>query len=435
MNNLRNILIINAHSSKNKGDAAIIISMIQTIKKIVPNSSITVSTRYPEHDGLYEDFGCKVVDQLTRFPSKNLSFIKRLTFLLNELKVALKFVKNKKVPNHRNKDVFEAYLNADIIVSCGGGFIYSHPKYHIEASLIMHLAQIYFGKRINKPVITYAQSIGPFKSKLSQIINRHVLNQVDSITIREELSKQFLADIGVTKNIEVVGDSAFTMKGSKNNPAVKKLVENINEKPFSVGVTVRQWEFPNKENPKALYEKYILSVVAAITKLVEKNNATVYLVPQVTGPTPIEDDRIASNHVWEKLAPKTRESVVFLKEDYTPMELKEIYSNFNMFIGTRMHSNIFSLSGMVPTIGIAYEAKTTGIMKLLKLSDYVLDINIIDQDSMLKTLELTLSNLDWYKMHLNKEIPLMQKEAEKPAYIIKNMTANQSVENKRVNGF
>jgi colanic acid/amylovoran biosynthesis protein len=299
----------------------------------------------------------------------------------------------------------------------------------------MHLAQIYFGKRINKPVITYAQSIGPFKSKLSQIINRHVLNQVDSITIREELSKKFLADIGVTQNIEVVGDSAFTMKGSKNNPAVKKLVGNINEKPFSVGVTVRQWEFPNKENPKALYEKYILSVVAAITKLVEKNNATVYLVPQVTGPTPIEDDRIASNHVWEKLTPEIRESVIFLKEDYTPMELKEIYSNFNMFIGTRMHSNIFSLSGMVPTLGIAYEAKTTGIMKLLKLSDYVLDINIIDQDSMLKTLELTLSNLDWYKKHLNKEIPLMQKEAEKPAYIIKNMTANQSIENKKVNSF
>ncbi|MCB5237687.1 polysaccharide pyruvyl transferase family protein [Niallia circulans] len=418
---MKNILIINAHSSKNKGDAAIIISMIQTIREVNPNCNIIISSRYPEHDRLYEQFGCKVVEQLTRFPDKGLSFFDRLKFLLKELIGSSKFVKTKKAPKYRNPEVFQAYLNSDIIVSCGGGFIYSHPKFHMEASLIMHLAQIYFAKKIGKPVITYAQSIGPFKSKLSQLITKHVLRKVDHITIREELSKNFLADIGVKNNVEVVGDSAFTMKNEVNTDNISDIVANITGQQFSVGVTVRQWEFPNKKNPKLLYDNYVNSVAEAVSKVIEIKKATVYLVPQVTGPTSIEDDRIASGHVWNKLSDDVKKSVVFLKDDYSPMELHTIYSNFDMFIGTRMHSNIFALSSKVPTIGISYEPKTTGIMRMMGLSNYVLDINKITVDKLNNTLHLTLSSLDEYKLKLSKEIPLMQEKAKKPAVIIKNI--------------
>ncbi|TWD92381.1 colanic acid/amylovoran biosynthesis protein [Neobacillus bataviensis] len=416
---MKKILIINAHSSKNKGDAAIIISMIQTIRKFVPNSEITISSRYPEDDSLYEEFGCKVVEQITRFPSKNLSFIQRLTYLMNELKTANKFVKGLNIPSVRSNDIFKCYQESDIIVSCGGGFLYSHPKYHIEASLIMHLAQIYFATKLNKKVILYSQSIGPFRSTLSKRVANFVFKKVSRITIREELSRKFLEDIGINNPI-VVGDSAFTMNSSGYDVDVSNLVD-INYSKFNVGVTVRQWEFPGKENPKELYKRYIQSVADTINHLVKNKIATVYLVPQVTGPTPIEDDRISNKHVLDLLDNDVRNSVIVMSQDYRPEELKAIYSKFNMFIGTRMHSNIFSLSSMVPTVAIAYEAKTTGIMKLLDLSKYVLDINKINSDDLVATVENCMNNTEIYRKHLNKHIPLMIEKAEEPAKLIKKM--------------
>ncbi|MCM3749154.1 polysaccharide pyruvyl transferase family protein [Paenibacillus pasadenensis] len=417
------VLIINAHSSKNKGDAAIIISMIQSIRKFNPNASITISSRYPLDDDLYLDYGCKVVDQITRFPDKKYGKIKRLSLILKDLRHAQIFVKKGIIPKHRNPDIFSEYQSADIIVSCGGGFIYSHSSL-IEASLIMHLAQIFFAKKLKKKVITYAQSIGPFHSGISKIISRNILNQVDVITVREELSQAFLAHIGVNNSL-MVGDSAFVIE--TDHIDVNKLIELDYER-ANVGVTVRQWTFPNQNNPNEKYKRYIQSVVDAIEFLVQKKNVTVYLVPQVTGPTPIEDDRIGSKHVWDLLEDKTKKSVKMLTTDFTPIELKAIYSNFDMFVGTRMHSNIFSLSSHVPTVAISYEPKTTGIMKMLDLSEYVCEINTITSKELIDKCDLAWREMNNYRQNLENRIPMMKSKAEEPAIIIKKLVTNGKTE-------
>lgn len=414
--NMKQVLIINAHSSKNKGDAAIIISMIQSLKKFIPNSEITVSSRYPEDDDIYKQYGCNVVEQITRFPNKDLPFLKRLLFIISEIKKVNRFVKNKQIPRGRSGDIFNAYNNADIIISCGGGFLYSHPKYHIEASLIMHLAQIYFGKKIGKKVLIYSQSIGPFNSKMSKKLAYYVLRKVDKITIREKLSKNFLEDINILNPI-VVSDSAFVMGAKEEEIKEDEAIIQINKNYLNVGVTVRQWVFPGKENTDYYYNKYIKSVSDAIEFLINEKNAIVYLVPQVTGPTPIEDDRISNSHILSFLSDHAKKSVVILEKDYSPQELKAIYSKFDMFIGTRMHSNIFSLSSKVPTVAISYEPKTTGIMEKLGLSDYVININDITSEDLKDKVLQCIHNEEDYRRALKKIIPKIVNEAEKPAYI------------------
>lgn len=55
--------------------------------------------------------------------------------------------------------------------------------------------------------------------------------------------------------------------------------------------------------------------------------------------------------------------------------MKAIYSFYDYIIGTRFHSLIFSLSEHVPEIAISYDGyKSVGIMKDMKLDDYVIDI-------------------------------------------------------------
>jgi colanic acid/amylovoran biosynthesis protein len=47
-------------------------------------------------------------------------------------------------------------------------------------------------------------------------------------------------------------------------------------------------------------------------------------------------------------------------------------------IGTRLHSVIFSLVGGAPAIAISYNHKVDGIMGMLGLEKYVLDISMME---------------------------------------------------------
>lgn len=397
--------------------------MIQSIRKFNADATITIASRYPMDDDLYLSYGCNVVEQITRFPDKKHSKLKRLALIIRDLMDARKFVSQGKIPETRQAEAFNAYQSADIIVSCGGGFIYSHSPI-IEASLIMHLAQIFFAKKLNKKVITYAQSIGPFHSGFSKYVTRKVLNEVDVITVREELSQLFLRNIGV-HNTKMVGDSAFVIE--TDHIKIDQLLDLDKSRP-NVGVTVRQWTFPNQVEPEKKYKQYIQAVVDSIEFLVHEKQATVYLVPQVTGPTPIEDDRIGSQHVWNLLSQETKKQVRLLTTDYSPIELKAIYSNFDMFVGTRMHSNIFSLSSHVPTVAISYEPKTTGIMKMLGLSQYVCEINSITSSELVEKCDLAWKQLSSYRSELEAIIPEIKVKAEEPARIIRQLTASSKNE-------
>jgi polysaccharide pyruvyl transferase WcaK-like protein len=47
----------------------------------------------------------------------------------------------------------------------------------------------------------------------------------------------------------------------------------------------------------------------------------------------------------------------------------------DVVVGNRYHSLIFALKAEIPTVCIAYEHKSTGVMKAAKLDDFVININ------------------------------------------------------------
>ena len=64
----------------------------------------------------------------------------------------------------------------------------------------------------------------------------------------------------------------------------------------------------------------------------------------------------------------------------------------DIFIGSRMHSAIFSLVGNVPTIALAYQPKTLGTFNLVGLEEFVLDIRTFQKkDLQNKIIELIKS--------------------------------------------
>ena len=74
------------------------------------------------------------------------------------------------------------------------------------------------------------------------------------------------------------------------------------------------------------------------------------------------------------------------------MQIKGLIGTFDFFIGTRMHSNIFATSMYIPTVAIAYEKKTNGIMKMLNLKEYIVEMDDITPETLTKKIEELINN-------------------------------------------
>ncbi|MFJ6412491.1 polysaccharide pyruvyl transferase family protein [Terribacillus saccharophilus] len=404
-----NILIVNVHSSKNKGDAGIVLSMIDSIMKNIPDANIIVKSRFPEVDK--EAYNVETHEAIYNVPvDPKVNKFKKVAYAFK----LIRKLYSKTKPSSETKD----YEWADVVVSCGGGFLLSHK---FSVALLQHLVQLKVAQDFNKKTIIYSQSIGPFYNGFMKKVTRQVLNNVTKIFIREEISKKWLREIKCTNNtVDVVPDTAFCMealvdKDSKN--LLTNYINNKSKRPI-VGVTVRDWNFPEVDDTVAHRDKYIESIVKGVIYLENNLGAKVYFMPQVLGPNIFNDDRVITKEILNKL-PKSNAEL--LDYDLNPRVLKYFYSQMDMFIGTRMHSNIFALSSKIPTVAINYEHKTTGIMTMLGLEDYVLDINEITPSDLESTIKLCWENRANYVEQLEGNIISAIADAEKPAKYIKNL--------------
>lgn len=93
----------------------------------------------------------------------------------------------------------------------------------------------------------------------------------------------------------------------------------------------------------------------------------------------------------------------------------------DLFIGTRMHSNIFALSMHVPTVAIGYRHKTRGIMEMLQMENYVCDVSNIRFEDIAKKVEAALANREEITKHLTMVIGDMQRRALYNALLAKKI--------------
>ncbi|MCI3927150.1 polysaccharide pyruvyl transferase family protein [Paenibacillus sp. TRM 82003] len=372
--------------------------------------NIRVKTRFPEVDAAAYDVPVSacvenvIVDQMTTKQEK-IGMIFRLMKHLNT----------------KYLDKSGDYTWADVVVSCGGGFLLTHG---LSIMTLQHLLQIKAAFDHKKPVVIYSQSIGPFYNKFIKYVAAKVLRKVNKIYVREMISLKWLEEMGIKRSVEVVPDSAFCMdmEPSERADAILSEVRGKHVGPI-VGLTVRDWNFPEVGDSDHYRLKYVKSVSETILFLEQTYGAKVLLMPQVLGPNPFNDDRNISREILKFSGAKYAE---LLDYDLPPRQLKYLYSGVDMFIGTRMHSNIFALSSCVPTVAINYEHKTRGIMEMLGLIDYVVDINDITTDILVDMARRCWEKKDDLRTYLKNKIPDVVSDAALPAYYLREFQEEEA---------
>ncbi|MGZ9713164.1 polysaccharide pyruvyl transferase family protein [Glaciimonas sp. GNP009] len=297
-------------------------------------------------------------------------------------------------------------LECDLVVSLPGGYLQATTLG--EDYWLFHWLTLSMAKAAGKPVVIYAQSLGPFEG-VHRKWAEEILKKMDVISVREEFSLKRLKEYGVAMDrVVLVPDAAFGLADDgRGTSEFASVAESLNQYPQPwVGVSVREHNFPSKAHPEVWMEKYLVEVAQATDRMIELTNGTAFFVPQciLSGGRDVE----VSREVVKRMRNINR--VCVLDEDLSPLALQVLYSRFEMLIGTRMHANILTMCTGTPIVAIAYERKTNGIMSMLGQDENVVNIEDIE-GNLIPMVERVFASRKEIKAHLEKAVPPIRDRA------------------------
>ncbi len=418
-----NFLITDVNSSFNKGDAAIGLGMIKVIQKFYPNSKISLLSPTPNEDKkIYSKYGVETYMQLHNFVNRKIpAFLYKIIFLF-KIFLYLLFTKLNFFPiSKEERKILELYRNSDLILSCSGGRVGGNNYGSIFNSFI----PMYFAKKLGKKVYFCAQSVEPFRSNFIKNLARIVFNRIDLITVREPTSMEVVKSLNIKTPTYLTGDLAFLLEPEtleSTNYLLKK--HGIPEKnKLRIGISVTNWRIYDKD-PKIKQKQYVNEITHALEKIIKNTDCLIIFFPQVIfGPS--EDDRILSNEIKNKLDASLVDKVFILNENFEPNQLKALMGELDLFIGTRMHSCIFALSMNVPTLMIGYENKAWGIMSMLDLTEFIIDIRSLTSEKIVSVFNKMLEERLTITKKIKSKIPQLEREALRNGDFLEKLLASE----------
>jgi len=166
------------------------------------------------------------------------------------------------------KVLYRTIKQCDLLISGGGSLLQdvtsaNSPLYYLG---IIKLAQL-----MKKPVVIYAQGIGPLKRKRNRWLTKCILNKATAITVRDNASAEELKRMGIKRIINVTADPVL---GIGPEEVDKELGQNILQ---DLG-----FDFEKKTAMVALRNWKTNDFVAPIAKccnLLAENGWQILLVP------------------------------------------------------------------------------------------------------------------------------------------------------------
>lgn len=408
------ILILNASCSKNRGSAAMLISTTKTLKTFIPDANITLLSPFPELD--LKNCSAYNIKVIGHHKKRGVMVSLRRIFFLLIMGIAyrLKLNINKSI----NDKLLQEFISSDVIVDLRGDTF--SDDYGIMSS-IMACRIILLFRFLKVPIVIYAQSIGPFNTKLTKSLSKFCLNRVNLLIVRDEITKNYLCEIGVANTIHLTADPAFLLGPSPCEIVQKILLkENIktHDRPM-IGISASQHIYelvPKKPEANNLYLKLMVQTVGHV---VNKLNAHVIFVPHVTNDDRPIDDRFVAKKIYEMS--KNKDKIRLINNEYSAEELKGIIGKCDLFIGARMHANIAATSMCVPTLAIAYSHKSCGIMRMLGMEKYVLDFGTMTLEEITSKIDDLWINRERIRMELASKVKVLKDRALYNGKLIKDL--------------
>ncbi|MCC4765387.1 polysaccharide pyruvyl transferase family protein [Methanosarcina sp. DH1] len=266
----------------------------------------------------------------------------------------------------------------------------------------------------NKPLIIWGASIGPFNKspEYENYILDH-LKKVDGLFVREPETIEYLEKKGFNENIYHVGDPAFVMDPSR--PA-EGLASTIEDDAIGINLSTLMARYVANGDK----ERWAEISAKLITRIHDTFERPIYLIPHVTRPVPTDNDHTFLKYVLSKI--DINKEIYLIPPNLNAAESKWIIGKMNIFMGSRMHSNIAALSSCVPTLSLAYSIKAKGINADIFGSDnFCLQPEKITVELICNSIAELLEDETNIRKNLAREIPKVQERAFNAGKYLKNI--------------
>ncbi|PKP60639.1 hypothetical protein CVT91_04730 [Candidatus Atribacteria bacterium HGW-Atribacteria-1] len=323
-----------------------------------------------------------------------------------------------------NDRILKTYIQSKIIIQLnyGDGFTDIYGYFRSWIWTYTYLVPIF----LNKQIIFFPQTIGPFYTPLTRFIAKFILNRTKTIMVREKTSLEYIKKIGINdKKVVLIPDMAMILEPISLEDT-KKILKNegVSDAKGLIGISLRDLLTPRCVDKKT-FEKYCALMTKIIDYLIDNYNITIILVPHdgVSKNSIIKDAAITSE-ILKKI--KSKNNVYWMhKREYAVEELKGIIGTCDLFIGAYMHANIGALSMCVPTIGLSYSYKFQGIFEMLGQEKYACNLKDLNYEDLRSKVEDAWNNREKIRKELEERMPEIKKQVMFAGELVKKVLDEQ----------
>jgi len=227
----------------------------------------------------------------------------------------------------RFKELKSAIAQCGLFISGGGSLFQDVTSLK---GLFYYVMQIFLARFYRKPVMIYAQGLGPLNRFPSRFLVRLALNRANVITWRDEESKNLAKEIGVNKPMEVFCDPVLAWQ-----PAAADLPELPEGK--KIAFSLRPWSGIDHD----------LSALALLGDTMVKQGYQVVFLP-------LHGENDAKIH--QQVRNLMKEPALELPS-LTPGQAIGILSQMHLVVAMRLHALIMAVAQGIPVAAISYDPK------------------------------------------------------------------------------
>lgn len=296
-----------------------------------------------------------------------------ITVLSNNPKETYSRFGLKAIPRFDVFAVTKALWQCDALISGGGSLLQDRTS---TRSILYYLWVISMGQRFGKPVMFYANGIGPVTRKKNRRRVMKVVERATVVTLRDKDSAEELRSMGVKRgDLHITADPVQAMI-----PASKEvgagLLQRVGITGEFITVSVREWGDMGKFTGElakfcdAVVETWGLQILFVLMQ-------------------PARDLAVS-----REVAGKMKQASVILEEKTSPDQLMSVLGQAKLCVAMRLHTLIFSARMGVPLLGLVYDPKVasflseTGMPSGGKVESFSSDIALAEGTKLLEQYDL-----------------------------------------------
>lgn len=367
------IAITAASFSGNKGAAAMLRSSVKQLRERYGDSlQILLMSTYPAADK-------RLIEELPD-GGENITVINakpaRLLFLVFPLAVLYGFMRF--IPLLRRlfeiNRMIEAYSRCDLVIDEAGisfvdsrGFIMN--TYAFVCAAVPMLCGV--------PVVKYSQALGTFKNGWNRFLAKWILPKMKLICARGEITRQNLADIGITENVRLCADGAFTMPDSeyydKNTEELRRADSFYDGKVAALSVSSvvqRRCEKSGIDYRRCMSQFADWLIGRGYNVLIIANAA------RKGSDKPRNNDLMICGEVYEGISDKTKAR--WYPSEMSPEEIRNLLAGCDCLVASRFHAMIGALEKGVPVLLVGWSHKYKEVLDMFGLGGYAVDFSVLE---------------------------------------------------------